>query len=417
MRPSACLLLLLVTTVAAGDGSVDLAGHTKARFVGATFPSDSVLRDLAGSNSLDLEADLRLNLEASRGGWSFDTAYQFIGLYGDRVEYTRELPPATELFFPRLPDDERRYFDLTKVLHDRDKEALLHRLDRLWLGYTTEKAVVRLGRQAISWGNGLFYAPMDLVNPFDPATIDTEYKAGDDMLYMQYLQDNGNDLQGAAVIRRNVLSGDAGSAESTFSLKYHGFAGETEYDVLIAEHYDDPVIGVGLSRSVGGAVLGGDIVITDTENDTRVQLVANWTWSWTWGGRNVSGAVEYHYNGFGQQDGLYDPASLAGNPDLLLRVARGEMFTLGRHYVAGSLLIEMTPLWTLTPTMLANVADPSALLQFVTSLSLSDNLTFLGSLNLPVGPSGSEFGGIESGIDGRYLSTGAGLFAQIAWYF
>ena len=62
-------------------------------------------------------------------------------------------------------------------------------------------------------------------------------------------------------------------------------------------------------------------------------------------------------------------------------------------------------------------ADPSALLQFVTSLSLSDNLTFLGSLNLPVGPSGSEFGGIESGIDGRYLSTGAGLFAQIAWYF
>ena len=417
MRPSACLLLLLVTTVAAGDGSVDLAGHTKARFVGATFPSDSVLRDLAGSNSLDLEADLRLNLEASRGGWSFDAAYQLIGLYGDRVEYTRELPPATELFFPRLPEDERRYFDLTKVLHDRDKGALLHRLDRLWLGYTTEKAVVRLGRQAISWGNGLFYAPMDLVNPFDPATIDTEYKAGDDMLYMQYLQDNGNDLQGAAVVRRNVLTGDAGSAESTFSLKYHGFAGEMEYDLLLADHYDDPVVGVGLSRSVGGAVLGGDIVITDTENDTRVQLVANWTWSWTWGGRNVSGAVEYHYNGFGQQDGLYDPASLAGNPDLLLRVARGEMFTLGRHYVAGSLLVEMTPLWTLTPTMLANVVDPSALLQFVTSLSLSDNLTFLGSLNMPVGPSGSEFGGIESGIDGRYLSTGAGLFAQIAWYF
>ena len=36
-------------------------------------------------------------------------------------------------------------------------------------------------------------APMDLMNPFDPATIDTEYKAGDDMLYFQYLQDGGND--------------------------------------------------------------------------------------------------------------------------------------------------------------------------------------------------------------------------------
>jgi len=76
----------------------------------------------------------------------------------------------------------------------------------------------------------------------------------------------------------------------------------------------------------------------------------------------------------------------------------------------------MTPLWTLTPTLLANISDPSALLQIVTSRSLSDNVTFLGSLNLPVGPKGSEFGGIESGGD-LYLSTGPGIFAQLAWYF
>jgi hypothetical protein len=417
MRLSVCLLLFLATTVGANDGAVDITGHTKIRFVGTAFPSDSVLRDLAGSNSLDLEGDLRLNFEASRGGWSFDTAYQLVGFYGDRVEYTRDLPPATELFFPRFPDDIRRALDLTKILHDRGKAAVLHRLDRLWLGYATEKTVVRLGRQAITWGNGLFYAPMDLVNPFDPATIDTEYKAGDDMLYLQYLQDNGNDVQAAAVARRNVLSGEVESEEATVTVKYHGFAGETEFDLLVAEHYDDLVIGAGVSLGVGGAVLGGDLVITDTVNDTRLQVVANWTWSWTWGGRNVSGAFEYHFNGFGQDDGRYDPASLAGNPDLLLRVARNELFTLGRHYAAGSLMIEMTPLWTLTPTLLANVADPSALLQFVTSLSLSDDLTFLGSLNLPVGPSGSEFGGIDSGSDGRYLSTGAGVFAQIAWYF
>jgi hypothetical protein len=76
----------------------------------------------------------------------------------------------------------------------------------------------------------------------------------------------------------------------------------------------------------------------------------------------------------------------------------------------------MSPLWMLTPTVLANVTDPSALLQIVTSYSLSDNMTFLGSLNVPVGPGGSEFGGIPSG-NGLYLSTGAGVFAQLAWYF
>jgi len=417
MRLSACLLLLLGVAAIADDSPYELTGHTKFRFVGTTFPSDSVLRELAGSESLDLEGDLRLNFQASSDRWTFDAAYQLFALYGDRVEYTRNLPPAAELFFRRFPDDERRLFNLTKVMHDRDKEALLHRLDRLWVGYSSEKTVVRLGRQAITWGNGLFYAPMDLVNPFDPATIDTEYKAGDDMLYLQYLRDNGNDFQAAVVIRRNLLSGDVESEEATVSLKYHGFAGESEYDLLVAEHYDDIVVGIGGARSLGGAVLSGDIVVTGTDNDTYLQVVANWNYSWTWGGKNVSGALEYYFNGFGQTDGRYDPLSLAANPDLFLRLARGEMFTVGRHYLAGSMMIEMSPLWTLTPTVLMNVADPSALLQLVTTRSLSDNLTFLGSLNLPLGPNGSEFGGIESETDGLYLSSGPGIFAQLAWYF
>jgi len=418
MRPSVGLLLLLIALAAIADDShYEIGGHTKLRFLAATFPSDSVLHGLAGSNSLDLEGDLRLNFKASQGRWTFDTAYQLIGLYGDRVEYTRGLPPATELFFRRFPDDDRRLMNLTKVMHDRGKEALLHRLDRLWVGYASEKTVVRFGRQAISWGNGLFYAPMDLVNPFDPATIDTEYKAGDDMLYLQYLQDNGNDVQAAVVIRRNLLSGDVEADEATTSVKYHGFAGESEYDLLVAKHYDDVVVGLGGARSIGGAVLRGDLVLTDTDDDVTAQLVANWTYSWTWADRNVSAALEYHFNGFGQHDGRYDPLSLAGNPDLLRRLARGEMFTVGRHYLAGSLMIEMSPLWTLTPTVLSNIVDPSALLQLVTSRSLSDNLTFLGSLNVPIGPNGSEFGGIESGAVGLYLSTGLGVFAQIAWYF
>jgi len=37
----------------------------------------------------------------------------------------------------------------------------------------------------LSWGNGLVFSPMDIVNPFDPTAVDTEYKAGDDMLYGQ----------------------------------------------------------------------------------------------------------------------------------------------------------------------------------------------------------------------------------------
>ncbi len=416
MRPELWVPLLLAATAFADADPYELGGHTKLRFVGSSFPSGSLFRQLAGDRSLDLEGDLRLNFRAAPGRWTFNADYQLVGLYGDRVEYTRSLPAEVGRLVPRLPGDERRLFDLTKVVHDRDKSALLHRLDRLWAGYASEKAVIRLGRQAISWGNGLFYAPMDLVNPFDPAAVDTEYKAGDDMLYFQYLQDSGNDVQAAVVVRRDPLDGEVGDQQATAAAKYHGFAGSSEYDLLLAEHYDDLVVGLGGTVSPGGAVLRGDLVVTDTDSDTYVQLVTNWSYSWTWRGRNMSGAVEYHFNGFGQQDGRYDPASLAGNPDLLARLARGEAFTVGRHYLAGSVLVEMTPLWTVTPTLLANVTDPSALLQFVTSFSLSDNMTFLGSLNVPIGPDGSEFGGIETAQD-LYLSSGPGIFAQLAWYF
>lgn len=418
MRPS-CLFLLLFLSAAgtADDKNFELGGHTKFALTSQAYPDQSLFRDIVGANTLDVRGGLRLNLSADAERWSFDAAYQLLGLNGDSVELARAVPGGTNIFFPALPNDDRRLFNLTDVIDENDNTMALHRLDRLTVGYTSEKAVVRFGRQALSWGNGLFYAPMDLVNPFDPATVDTEYKSGDDMLYLQYLRDSGDDVQGAYVVRRNPLSGDVESGQSTAALKYHGFLGEAEYDLLVADHYGDTVAGVGAGKSVGGAVWRGDIVVTRTDDDTTVQLVTNVSYSWNWFERNMSGAIEYFFNGFGQNAGDYDPASLGNNTDLVARVARGELFSIGRHYLAASVMIEITPLWGLTPTVLANIDDPSGLFQLVSNYSLSDNMTLLASINVPMGPKGTEFGGISAGQPDRYLSGGEGLFAQLAWYF
>ena len=368
------LAMALPVYAFADDASYEFGGHTKLRMIGQSYPGDSLFRDIVGSSSVDSAGELRLNWSAKKNRWSFHSDYQLLGLYSE--------------FLPvGIPNDDRRLFDLTKTISESSDSAWLHRLDRLWAGYTGEKMVVRVGRQALSWGNGLFFHPMDLVNPFDPTTIDTEYKSGDDMAYAQYLRDNGDDVQGAAVFRRDPLSGDVDSDQGTTALKYHGFAGEREYDFLVAENYGNTVIGFGGVTSMGGAVWRGDIVVTDADDDTRVEVVTNLSHSWTWKQRNVSGSAEYYYDGD------------------------------DRHYVAGSLMVEMSPLWMVTPTLVANVDDPSALFQFVTQYSLGDNATFLGSLNIPLGGNGTEFGGPESGIPGRYLSYDYGLFAQLAWYF
>jgi hypothetical protein len=404
MRPSVLLVVLSLAAVAdAGELRHEHGGHAKLRVVGQSFPAESLYRDAIGSSALDAAGELRLKLNSRKGHWTFDAAWQLVGLSADTLPISG------------LPNDDRRLFDLTDVIKESRNEALLHRLDRVWLGYASETTVVRVGRQALSWGNGLFYAPMDLVNPFDPAAIDTEYKSGDDMVYVQYLRASGDDVQAAWVVRRNPLTGNVESDEATTAVKYHGFAGEGEYDVLLAQSYGDPVVGIGAAHSIGGAVWSADLVVTDTDLDTYAQFVTNIAYSWTWGGKNMSGMLEYYFNGFGQR--RYDPESLAANPDLVSRILRSELYGLGRHYLAGSVMIEVSPLWTVTPVLLANVEDPSALVQLVSNYSLGDNLTLLGSLNLPVGANGSEFGGIETPVPGRYLSSDGSVFLQLAGYF
>ena len=87
---------------------------------------------------------------------------------------------------------------------DDSSDFILHRLDRLSLGYTSESLVMRLGRQAVTWGNGLVFYPMDIFNPFNPVAIDKDYKTGDDMLYGQWTTYQGNDWQMILLPRRDV---------------------------------------------------------------------------------------------------------------------------------------------------------------------------------------------------------------------
>jgi len=417
-KPHRLLYVLLALAhagaAAAQDAEFEFGGHTKGRLLGQSFPDNSAFQSIAGSSSLDIEGDLRLNFEADKGRWSFVTDYQLFAGYGELVNPVGLLPID---LIPSLPNDDRRLFNLTATIDEDGKFVALHRLDRLWVGYANDKSVLRFGRQALSWGNGLIFSPMDIVNPFDPTAVDTEYKVGDDMLYGQYLQDSGNDFQAAYVARRDISSGDPAFAESTAAVKYHGIAGDAEFDVLVARNYGETTLAIGGNRSIGGAVWRGDLVVTDATSGSKTQFVTNLSYSWLWGGKNVSGILEYYFDEYGLEDGRYDLASLVQNPELLQRLARGQTFTIGRQYLAGGMTIEMTPLWILTPNFFANLEDGSALLQIVTRNNLSEDMEFVGALNIPLGPDGSEYGGIALDMPGVFLSTDLSLFAQLAWYF
>jgi hypothetical protein len=409
--------LASVGVAQAGGTTFDLGGRVSPQIAATTYPDNSAFNEIFGSSSVDSAFDARVVFRAQHDRWSFDIDYQLVGIYADRLEFSRELPPELRILFPHLPTDRTRLFDLTHVFTDSGKTAAYHRLDRLAVGFASDHVVMKFGRQAITWGNGMIYNVMDIFNPFDPAAVDKEYKTGDDMLYGQYLQANGNDVQGVMVFRRDPFTEDVEADQSSLALKYHHMASISEYDALVARHYGDTLVGAGANYSVGGAVLRGDLVVTFTDDDTVPSLVTSLSQSWIWGGKNVSGVAEYFFNGFGQSDGCYTFDCLADNPDLLKRVARGELFTLGRHYLALSAMIEVTPLFLLTPNVFLNVADRSALVQVVFQNDLRENLLLWSAVNVPIGSDGTEFGGAATEIPGLYLSSGPGVSVQLVWYW
>ena len=397
------------------DTALFKGGHAKYLFLSNTFPDDSLFRDFVDSPSIDHFGDLRLKFGWQRDRVKLSSDYQLLAGKGDGFVLASSLP-GNVLVPERIPSDRFRLMDLTHVISESNDSVVAHRLDRLYVDITGEKAVARIGRQAVSWGNGLIYTPLDFFNPFDPTAVDKEYKTGDDMVYGQYLRQNGDDVQAVWVVRRD-LNGDVSSSVDSVAAKYHGFAGDKEYDVLIAEHFNDNIFGIGGITNVGGAVWRGDITLTDTRSDNIFSLVTSLSYSWTGWGKNISGILEYFYNGFGIADGNYSPEALADKPDLIARISRGELFTLGRNYVAASAMVEVTPLWLVTPNVFVNASDGSMLAQLVSSYDFEQDWRLLTALGIPVGPAGSEFGGIDTGIPGTYLSTGLNVYLQLAWYF
>jgi hypothetical protein len=415
-RCSALLLsALLLCAVADKLQALELRGHVKPQLLVTDIPADSLLQDLTEDPSRDIGIDARVNLGDIAGAWSWQVDYQFLAQQGDQTELAQQ--SGFPGFAPKpIPDDDRRIFDLTHRSSPRDDRVVAHRLDRLYLGYTTERSVIKVGRQAVSWGNGLIYNPVDFFNPFDPAAIDTEYKTGDDMLYGQYLFDSGDDLQAVWVGRRDD-AGNVTSDVASLAAKYHLFSGTREMDLLAARHYGDDILAVGGSIDVGGAVWRGDLMLTDSGDERVTSAVLSWSYSLLAWQKNTSLVVEYFHSGFGIDDGDYNPQALAANPGLIERLQRGELFTLAQNYLGAAASFELHPLWMLTTSLFGNLDDNSLLLQLTSRHDLQQDLQLLLALNLPHGADGSEFGGIDPGVDGRPLSYGASAFAQLGWYF
>ncbi|MCK5359452.1 MAG: hypothetical protein KAJ95_02435, partial [Gammaproteobacteria bacterium] len=237
-------------------------------------------------------------------------------------------------------------------------------------------------------------------------------------LYLQGLFDNGSDLQGLYIPRRDPVNGEVSSGQSAMAGKYHWLATSYELDLLAARNYGDTVVGAAYTGEWLENVVNASATLTHADDENYWSASVNYNYSAIVKAKNLSGFVELFYNGFGLSGKRHSVTDVINEPALFSRLLRGELFTIGKYYLATSARVEITPLLNLNPILFINLGDNSAMLQFIGTYSLSQNFDLLAGFNLPYGADGTEFGGIEADAEnGDLLAPANTLFARFAWYF
>ena len=404
MRPPWRSLTLLVCLTAGPAAGAELDARLKYFATVGWLPEEDLQRQLSGTPAFDDNVDLRLMFRHRTGAVTWIADHSTTLIRGDGLDQAAGITlDQTQV------DDDRRLADLTWTLDDGDHHRLLHRFDRLGVQIRRGRWNVTAGRQAVSWGNGLVFQPLDLFNPFAPTTVDQDYKAGDDLLLVERALDDGGNVQILAVARRDVTA-DAGS----LAAKWHRFVGMGEVELVAARHFEDRVFGAALRFPVGGALVRSDVVATRLAGgDWRLSGIVNLDYSLVLGRRNVYLFGEYFHNGFGV-DAL--PATPAAYPEPLTeRLGRGELFNLMRDYLAFGGTVEWHPLWSQALTLIGNLGDGSVLLQTQLSHEPGDHQRLELGVVAPLGSAGDEFGGVP--VMGDALTVGGGTRAYLRWAY
>jgi hypothetical protein len=373
----------------------------------------------------DGQGEMRLKNELFMGKrLRLETHYELVDQTGDTLEARNGLglSSTSGIVAPLIGqavDDDHRLMNLTHILDDGDRHVAYHRLDRLNLTYSNSWGTVRLGRQALTWGNGLIFNPMDLFNPFAPTTVLRDYKAGDDMALLQIPLGTG-EAQFLYLPRREHDTGDVSDDQSSYASKWHFPAAGMEIDFMVARHFRDHLYGAGASGYLGGAAWRFDSLYTlldeDEDQTGYLQIVANVDYAWGWFSKNIYGLIEYCYNGLGYTDNYSNALT---DPALSDRLLRGELFTLGRHYLAGQLQIELHPLLQSHWTAIVNLSDSSLIFQPQLMWDVALNWHLIAGATLYSGQDQTEFGGFDAsvGLWSFEVTPSDSLFMWITYYF
>jgi hypothetical protein len=404
--------------------NLEWGGHLKARGT-VSWPHKESMFGLVGTGAYydgSMEGRLKNRL-SYKDRIYLETHYEMTLSGGDTRRKQANLKRFysalfnSTLFLTEPIEDDRRFMDLTHTIEEDEGYILYHRLDRLSLTLMPDWGSIIVGRQAITWGNGLLFNPMDLFNPFSPTDIEREYKVGDDMISAQLPVTDTGDFQLLYVPRRDPSTGRVKNDQSSLAGKFHFALGTTEFDLMGARHYEDTIVGLGSTGYLGDAAWRFNTTYTFADEDTGKQgffaFVINMDYSWVWCEKNLYGFLEFYYTDLGNDD--YGAAYT--DPDILERLYRGERFTLGRAYTGGNIQIELHPLFNVYLTVINNLEDLSGIVQPRAVWDMTQNIQMVFGGNIYYGGSDTEYGGFRIPDVPFLIKPSSSIFLWLNYYF
>ncbi len=392
-------IAVLIAALASPAFAEGLRFRTELTATGAWNDPGSLDAAFGFKNRTTTGASARLMWDKSVGSFRFEVHSHLSFSQGDNVAYAAAVAP----FFPTPAP--ATLFDLSTTWLSDTNTLVTNTIDRLSVTYTTPSLVLKLGRQSITWGSGMFFHPSDIVAPFAPNAIDTSYKPGADMIYAQYLFDSGADIQAILVPRAPTAGGAIDLDSSTYAMRAQFQIASLDAGVMLARDRGDTVASVGLSGPLSGASWNAEYVNWTLANgETHPSWLFNISNFGTIGEMNIAYFAEYFHNGIGVDSSV----PLDGLPvSLSKRMSTGQVFLPGVNFLALGANVQMTPDLSVTPNALISLDDRSALASLSVNYTLSDRTNLVFNYSQPIGATGTEFGGRET-------STGSGIYATPA---
>lgn len=284
------------------------------------------------------------------------------------------------------PLNRQNFVDSDRVLLRAQGLDWTQSLYRAFVSFKIENLDLVVGRQRIAWGTGRFWNPTDLLNPFDPTSIEGSERSGVDALNIKVNTDRLSYLSLVAAMGSDL-------SQTSLATRYHTTIGPNDISLMTGRFRNNLVIGGDFSGSYKGAGLRleSSYTLSPYKNYWKVVLSADYQFP------KVYALAEYYYNGQGE-----NLKSKYAYSELL----SGNLTSLGQNYLGCSLSYPMSLLLSFSGQLLINLDDGSFFLAPVLSYSVSENTDWAVGLSWYQGVSDTEFG--------RYSPL---LFSQLQWSF